>query len=140
MPKKSPPSAVAADPSKWSEKSQRSVSADWTVEYKDITYNCWHCQAESIFSAQDQKYTFEEKKAPIDRRRLLCKLCWAESHRIAAKLKDFEASWAEQKQSLRGNKDFAASWLETLELQASYVPYRHDVARKNMLRKVLSDA
>ncbi|MCV2423807.1 zinc-ribbon domain containing protein [Paucibacter sp. DJ2R-2] len=140
MPKKSPSIAVSADPSKWSEASQRSVSAEWTSEYTDILYSCWHCKAESVFSAQDQKYTFEEKKAPIDQRRLLCQACWAESHRIAARLKEFDTRWAEQKQSLRTDKEFAAGWLETLELQERYVPYRHDVARKNMLRKLLGDA
>jgi hypothetical protein len=140
MTKKPLPTSVPADPSKWSEKSQRSVSAGWTKEYKNIPYNCWHCSAKSVFSAQDQKYTFEEKKAPIDQHRLLCRSCWDESHRIAARLKDFEAKWAEQKQSLSKDAAFAASWLETLELQERYVPYRHDIARKNMLRKLLGAA
>lgn len=137
MKKKLTPIKVPADPSKWSEKSQRSVSADWTTEYKDISYNCWNCGTKSVFSAQDQKYTFEEKKAPIVQRRLLCRSCWDESHRIAVKLKDFEAKWAEQTQSLSKDPEFVESWLETLELQERYIPSRHDVARKNMLRKLL---
>jgi hypothetical protein len=140
MPKKLPPNSVPADPSRWSEKSQRSVSAEWTSEYTDISYNCWHCKAKSVFSAQDQKYTFEEKKAPIDQRRLLCQACWEESHRIAARIEDFDIRWTEQKQLLRTDKAFAKSWLETLELQERYVPYRHNIARKNMLRKLLGDA
>jgi hypothetical protein len=140
MSKKSPPGTVAADPSQWSEQSQRCVSAAWTTEYVDIHYNCWHCQAKAVFPAEAQKYTFEEEKAPIDQRRILCEQCWSESHRIAAKLKEFDAKWAEQKHALRTNKEFVAGWLETLELQERYVPYRHDVARKNMLHKLLSDA
>jgi predicted transglutaminase-like protease len=140
MPKKPPPNSVPADPSKWSEKSQRSVSADWTREYTDISYNCWHCKAESVFSAEDQKYTFEKKKAPISQQRVLCQACWEESHRIAARIEDFDMRWAEQKQLLRTDKAFAKSWLETLELQERYVSYRQDIARKNMLRKLLGDA
>jgi hypothetical protein len=66
---------VPADPSKWSEKSQHSVSfhcvKQYTARYTDIAYNCWRCKKATVFSAADQKYTYEVKKAPIDQRRIL---------------------------------------------------------------------
>jgi len=57
--------SVAADPRQWSEKSQRSVSAAWKKEYVDIPYSCWRCKKAAVFSAEDQKYSFEIKKNQI---------------------------------------------------------------------------
>ncbi len=133
-------SKVPADPTKWSEKSQRSVSAGWTSNYKDINYKCCHCQVDATFSAADQKYTYEKKKAHIDHRRILCERCWRESLQIAAQLKEFQGEWSKSKQALRSDKTFLARWLRLLESQEKYVPYRHDVARKNMLRRLLDAA
>ena len=140
MPAKPFRNRVPADPTKWSAKSQSSRSASWTTEYTDIQYKCWRCQATATFSAADQRYTYEEKKAPIDQQRILCEPCWRESLRIAADLADCQRQWAQSKQSLRADKPFLARWLELLECQEKYVPYRHDVARKNMLRKLLGAA
>jgi hypothetical protein len=137
---KPPSDRIHADPTKWSAKSQRSVAAGWTSEYKDIHYKCWHCQADAVFSAADQKYTYEEKKAQVDQRRILCEPCWRESLRIAAQLAECQVQWAKAKQSLRAEKPFLARWLELLESRERYVPYRHDDARKNMLRKLLGAA
>src|SRR5688500_848347 len=94
-------SRVPADPSKWSEKSQGSPAASWTTEYTDIQYKCQHCEATATFSAADQRYTYEEKKAPIDQKRILCESCWRESLRIKAKLAEYETRWLESKDSLR---------------------------------------
>ena len=71
--------AVPAEPSKWSEASQRSVVAEWTREYRDIEYSCGRCHAHAIFSAADQKHAFEVMKAPIYQRRVLCIDCWRQS-------------------------------------------------------------
>ena len=138
MSKKIPTSQVLADPSQWSVQSQGSVSAAWTSMYEDIHYQCWHCHGAAVFTAADQKDTYEVKKAPIDQQRILCESCWRESLQIALQLQRCQDQWAVAKQSLRIDKAFLASWLQLLESQEGYVPYRHDVARKNMLRKLLS--
>jgi Probable zinc-ribbon domain len=70
--------SVPADPSKWSEKSQQTLSFDFMKVYKDIAYNCWRCKQSAVFSAADQQYTYEVKKALIDPRRILCTECWKE--------------------------------------------------------------
>jgi hypothetical protein len=116
------------------------VAAGWTTDYKDIHYKCWHCQADSVFTAVDQKYTYEEKKAPIDQRRVLCEVCWREALGIAAQLQECKNLWASSKQSLREDEAFLRRWLALLESQERYVPYRKDLARKNMLRKLLGNA
>ena len=131
---------VPADPTKWSEKSQGSPSASWTTEYTDIHYQCWHCEAAAIFSAADQRYTYEDKKAPIDQKRVLCEPCWRESLRIKAQLTEIETQWMVSRGSRRNDADFLKQWLALLERQEKYVAYRHDIARKAMLRKLLGAA
>ena len=134
------PTVAPADPSLWSEQSQRSVAVGWTKEYRDIPYKCWRCNADAVFTAQDQKYTFEVKKAPIDQRRLLCEDCWRESLAVARELENFERRWSEEKSVLRTEKEFLARWLDLLQVREKYVPYRPDTAKKNMLKNLLADA
>lgn len=133
------PKIAPADPRLWFEQSQRSVSASWTKEYRDIPYRCWRCKVHAIYTAQDQKYTFEVLKAPIDQRRTLCENCWRASLAIARDLKGFEGRWGAEKSALRKDKKFLAEWLRMLEAQEKYVAYKPDTARKNMLKKLLAD-
>jgi hypothetical protein len=134
------PGVAPADPSLWSEQSQRSVAAGWTKEYRDIPYKCWRCKTEAVFTAQDQKYTFEVQKAPIDQRRVLCEDCWRESLAIARELETFEGRWSSEKPVLRRDKEFLARWLHLLQVREEYVAYKPDTAKKNMLKNLLADA
>jgi hypothetical protein len=133
-------STVPADPTQWSEKSKQSVAFGFTREYNDIAYRCWHCKAECVFTAQDQKHTFEVKKASIDQRRILCAECWSGSHRIRAALRDCEEQWATAKAKLQADKAFLNRWLELLTALEAYVPYKPDTAKKSMLGKLLANA
>ena len=133
------PKSVPADPSQWSEQSKQTVSYlfDFVREYTDKPFDCWRCGAACVFSAEDQKYTFEVKKASIDQRRKFCAACWSESHRLKARLADFEARWADEKRTLQADQKFLGDWLEILDRWKEFEPYRKDVARINMLRKLL---
>ena len=128
-----------ADPRLWSEQSQRSVSVGWTTEYRDIEYACWRCKATAVFTAQDQKYTFEVKKAPIDQRRTLCESCWRRSLEIENQLKGSAALWAREKPRLSRDREFLEGWLHLLREQEEYVAYRPDTAKKNMLERLLDE-
>ena len=132
-----PPGKTPADPSQWSESSQGSVAAYFTTEYVDEQYKCWHCKASSTFTALDQKYTYEVRKANVNQGRRLCESCWRESLRISGELTSQSDAWETSKKTLKADKVFLSNWLRLLELQETYVPYKHDVARKNMLRKLL---
>jgi hypothetical protein len=134
----SPASAVPADPTQWSESSQKTLSAVFIKEYKDKHYQCWHCRVEAVFSAVDQKYTYEVRKANIDQQRILCKPCWQRSLAITSELDTCQSAWGAAKAKLRTDSAFLARWLKLLEEQETYVPYKHDVARKNMLRKLIA--
>ena len=131
------PTGIPADPTQWSEASQRTLSAVYIKEYKDKHYQCWHCRTEAVFSAADQKYTYEIKKANIDQQRILCETCWRRSLEIARELSTCKDAWALSKPKLMIDSKFLNRWLKLLEEQETYVPYKHDVARKKMLRKLI---
>ena len=92
-----------------------------------------------MFTAEDQKYTYETRKAHIDQQRILCQPCWRESLEIAANLEAHASKWAGEKRRLKSDKAFLGEWLGLLEKQEQYIPYKPDVARKNMIRKLLGD-
>jgi hypothetical protein len=130
-------SPVAADPSKWSPKSQQSVAFQFKRVYVDEPYVCRRCGRDCVFTAQDQKYTFEIKKARIDQRRLLCAECWSESHRVRAALTERESRWAENRAALSADPDFLRDWLDLLLQWEAFNAYKVDTARINMLRRLL---
>jgi Probable zinc-ribbon domain len=134
------PSVLPADPTKWSKKSQQSLAVDFIKEYKSLQYTCWRCKAPSVFTAADQKYTYEVRKASIDQRRVLCGDCWKHSLRIVNGIDSCRQQWATSKASLKDDKAFLAGWLALLKEREEYVPYRPNTAIKNMLRKLLGDA
>ena len=131
---------IPADRSLWSEKSKQSYAFEYIREYKDIPYKCRHCQTDCLFTALDQKYTFEVKKASIDQRRILCSHCWSKSQRIRNDLKECEDQWAQSKLILQTDKDFLSHWLQLLKHLEKYVPYKTDTAKRNMLKRLLADA
>jgi Probable zinc-ribbon domain len=134
------PSSVPADPSKWSEKSQRSVSVEWVKEYTSYRYSCWRCRQSAVFTASEQKYAYEVKKTDINQKRLLCTPCWQRRNDINGELRGYEHVWSESKPAKARDPAFLASWLALLNELEEYVPYRADTARKNMLAKLLSEA
>jgi Probable zinc-ribbon domain len=129
---------VLANPSQWSEKDQGSVAFHFTKEYTDIEYNCWHCKKTTVFSAYDQKYTYEVKKAPIDQQQLLCTECWESSLKIKKEIRICEEKWAESKKSLKNDVDFLSHWLQLLVSLEEYVAYKPNTAAKNMLKKLIN--
>jgi hypothetical protein len=131
------PNTVPADPTQWSEESQRSVSFEWVREYKDLRYTCWNCKREAVFSASDQKYTYEVRKANINQRRVLCEPCWNESNRVAGELAQCDEQWAGAKDKLRTDSAFLIRWLDLLTLSETYT-YKRDTAKKNMLKTALA--
>jgi len=133
------PKSIPADPNQWSEQSRQTVSYlfNFIREYTDKPFNCWRCGAACVFTAEDQKYTFEVKKASIDQRRKFCAECWSESHQLKARLADFESRWADQKRALQTDQEFLGEWLELLNRWKEFEPYKQDVARINMLRRLL---
>lgn len=137
---KSPASGtVAADPEQWSEQSRQTVAylCNFIHEYTDRPYACRRCGESCVFTAVDQKYTFEVKKASIDQRRKLCAPCWSASHALRKRLAEHDARWAQAKMTLRSDGAFLAAWLDLLAAWGEFEPWKQDVAKIRMLRGLL---
>ena len=93
-------------------------------EYTDYVYDCWRCKRKALFSAADQKYTFEVEKAPIDQRRTLCTECSRRLLEIDRDVKLCEQHWAESMKSLRVDVGFLTKWLSLLILRDAVVILR----------------
>lgn len=128
---------MAADPNQWSEQSKHSVAFYFRRQYTDELYQCWRCGAACTFTAQDQKYTFEIKKANIYQRRNFCAACWSESNKLRAALSEHDLRWAAEKSELRADKAFLCGWLALLTRWQQFFPYKQDVAKMSMLRRLL---
>ena len=129
--------SVLVDSSLWEEASQGLQYAA-AKYYLDKEYDCWHCQKPCVFSASDQKYTYEVLKASRNQRRILCNECWKLSLKISEDIDACELKWNEQKVSLEKDNDFLNFWLQQLLAREMYVPYKPNTAIKNMLNKLIA--
>ncbi len=124
------------DSSLWSEESLR-IPVPPPRQYKDIEYLCWRCRKESTFTAKEQKYAYEVKKRYFWQRRDLCGNCWAKSNELKNDLKVFEKQWLNSKNQLTRDKEYLSKWLNFLIELEKYIAYKPDIAKKNMLIKLM---
>jgi hypothetical protein len=124
------------DSSKWSEESL-GMPVPPPAFYRDEEYRCWQCRKTAIFTARDQKYAYEVKKRYFWQRRRLCGECWSRAYQIKARLKKYDDNWVESKENRLKDKEELEKWLELLIELEGYMPYGHDVAKKNMLKKLI---
>lgn len=111
------PDGLPSDPEKWSEDSKGSVAYKFLDPrpYLDRAYCCWRCGAPDVFTAAEQKHTFEVRKANINQARKLCRAC----HRAWVGLEQEAAAcrrrWAAGRPALRRDPAFLRRWLAVLE-------------------------
>jgi hypothetical protein len=118
---KSKRAPVSVDATRWSKSSKQSYSyVNPPEEYTDLEYDCWRCGSRAVFSAEDQKKTFEVRKAYIWQRRALCKPCWTEEQKIARRLQAKATEWKKNKPRLVKDLPFLREWLALLEEHPKY--------------------
>lgn len=79
---------------KWSEESKRSFRYTglngYVDYYSDIHYECVACGKKAVFSAKDQKISYEINKNYIWQKRVLCPSCYQELQEIKQALVKYE--------------------------------------------------
>lgn len=112
---------IPQDREQWSESSKRSHAYHYpTTAYEDIAYCCRKCRAMAVFTAAEQKISYEVKKQYIWRRRTLCGPCNGELHRLRALEQAFQARWAKERAELRSDREFVKAWLAVLHAIPAY--------------------
>ena len=137
VPLKSGQKHQPVNPNHWSEDSKRSVTFQIPPsEYEDIHYQCARCDHAAVFTAVEQKLTFEGRKAYIWQRRKLCSKCWSERQQIQHNIRKCQAQWRTQKRELKRDAEFLKHWLELLEVYPAYGG-RKNLAGITMLRRLV---
>jgi hypothetical protein len=133
------PVGVPCDPEQWSDDSKRSV--DYTHlpprPYRDKAYLCWRCRAPDVFTAAEQKHTFEVRKAHIDQQRVLCRACHREWVGLDREARECRRRWATDGPAIRRDMEFLRRWLVVLESLPGYNGTR-DEANIVMLRRLVA--
>jgi len=105
----------------YSVESKRSIGHEYLGdEYKDIKYKCTKCKKKTVFSAIEQKKTYEVRKEYMWTRRELCNLCWREMRSLKSELYNIENKYCENKAESLLSRAFLSNWLESLELYPKY--------------------
>jgi hypothetical protein len=132
------PAGVPCDPEQWSEDSKRSVAYEFPPQpYRDKAYRCWRCRAPDVFTAAEQKHTFEVRKVHIDQQRVLCRVCHREWVALEREARDCRRRWTAERSALARDPEFLRRWLVVLEALPGYNGSR-DEANIVMLRRLLA--
>lgn len=124
----------------WSPKSRGGLDEFFAGEfYEDQSFICRACGRSSVFTAEQQKYTYEVKKALIHQKHVLCENCFKRRYELIAESRSFVEAWARDKRSLKGNRADLRRWRKVLEKLPTY-GVRHDTARIRMLTRLLENA
>lgn len=132
------PAGVPCDSEQWSEDSKRSVAYGFAPQpYRDKAYQCWRCRAPDVFTAAEQKHTFEVQKANISQQRVLCRACHRERVGLERAADESRRRWATEGAALRHDQAFLRRWLVVLEALPGYNGPR-DEANIVMLRRLIA--
>jgi hypothetical protein len=89
-----------------------------------------------VFTAADQKRSFEVKKNYIWQSRHLCPACHAQWVQLKAKDRACQARWTAERCTLMRDEPFMRDWLQVLEALPSYDSHKQS-SMKTHLRKLL---
>ena len=131
---------VRVEKDKWSRSSKQSLAYDFAKRtYKDRHFKCRRCSAAAVFTAEQQKHTFEVRKAYIWQGRSLCADCFAQEQHIERQLLVYASKWRNNKAHLAKDQGFLREWLCLLE---AHVKFGHvpDSAAIAMVRSKLAEA
>jgi hypothetical protein len=132
------PAGVPCDPEQWSEDSKGSVAYSFPpAPYRDKAYHCWRCQQPDVFTATEQKHTFEVRKANISQQRILCRACHRERVALEREASECWQRWTSGRSALARDPEFLGRWLAVLEALPGYNGAR-DKANIAMLRRLIA--
>ena len=133
------PAGVPSNPECWSDESKQSVAYLFTPQpYRDKAFLCWRCRNPDVFTAAEQKHTFEVRNANISQQRVLCRVCHREWVKLDRESRLCRQRWASEHHTLRRDAAFLRRWLVVLESLPGYNGVR-DEANMVMLRRLVAE-
>lgn len=139
--KKQPPPAmvvVPAQPDLWSDSSKQSYAYQSSLhhQYSDRHYTCRRCKQAAVFTALEQRATYESRKAYIWQDRVLCAECFATRMQIEAELRACAQRWQTDRAECQADTPFLLCWLGLLQQHVEHGGSR-DEGNTRMLMALL---
>lgn len=132
--------AVPLDTRQWSPASRRSVACELAGDhYRDESLRCDNCGGGFVFTAQQQRETYEVRKAYIAQRRRLCPPCWRQRVQLVGELKRIRSRWARDRAATKRDLEELRRWWQVLA-QLPYYGLRDDRAQRAMVDRLLAAA
>jgi hypothetical protein len=115
----------------WSADSKRSSTFnDYPVFYEGLSYSCCKCGCSAVFTAEEQKETFEVKKHYIDQKRDLCGNCYNEYVCLKESILSYESHWKNLSETEKETAEFLNNWFTAVNKVPSYgKPKNESIAR-----------
>jgi hypothetical protein len=134
-------SPVPVDAEAWSEDGKQSLIHQFPpAAYEDEFYQCIACGARSVFTALEQRETYEVRKAYIWQRRVLCKACWLLRRSLESELRACVSRWKSERVALRNDKLFLQRWLYVLHELPNYGRRRNNAIIRMLEHTLASGA
>lgn len=135
--------SIQIDKSKWSNSSRRSSEYTGLFLNEDsysesIGYRCKKCECHCVFSPEEQKVAFEDKKKIIHYVPSLCTECEKYYEALKTQISYFQTTWNRDRDSLASNRKFVSDWLQIVKEKNTYGK-RVDMDRVRMLAKLLRE-
>jgi hypothetical protein len=135
------PFKVRVDPERYSESSKRSYGYEIINRknyYSDINYTCSKCKADAVYTALEQKKSYENRKEYICSTRILCGRCWHEKRVLKKEAQLIEKDYCENKEDFLKDEAKLMRWLWVL-IEYSKFTYRYNKSRVIFLEKHLKN-
>ncbi len=124
----------------YSESSKKSVGFEYLDDYyEDKKYRCKKCYKQDVFTAEEQKNTFEVKKAYMWQQRFLCNVCYQEMVEIKKELSEIETGYIKDKETVMCDKELLKRWLFLLKEYPKYWQ-RENTAQIAFVLKAINNA
>ncbi len=124
----------------YSDSSKKSIGFEFLDDYyEDVKYRCKKCYKQDVFTAEEQKITFEVKKAYMWQQRFLCNLCYQEMSSIKNELNKIDSDYLENKEAVVGNEELLKRWLYLLKEYPKYWQ-KENTAKIAFVKKALNNA
>lgn len=135
--------SIKIDKSKWSNSSRR--SSEYTGQFlnedcysESIGYRCKKCFRHCVFTPEEQKVAFEDKRKIIHYVPLLCSECEKNYEALKTQISNFQNTWNRDRDFLASNRKFISDWLHVVKEKNTYGK-RVDMDKVRMLAKLLRE-
>ena len=133
--------SVKINKNAWSEKSKESLNYVFAKKfYENIIYTCRKCKKESIFSAEEQKISYEIQNNYIDQKKIFCEKCYINYKELKKQIHGYETKWQTESEKTKNTATYISEWLSAMNEMQSYGKPINEAMAKNLHKLISANA